>query len=62
MPKYLVELVLVVEAKNLNDVKEITDHIVNMELPSKIDQAIESFRYEEITEIEEGEKACLNQE
>ena len=59
---WLVELVLVVEAENINKVKEIADHIINVELPSKIDEAVESFRYEEITEIKEGDKACLNLE
>jgi hypothetical protein len=62
MPKYLVELVLIVKAKDSRKAKEIADYIVNTKLPSKIENAIESFRCEEITEIKEREKICLNLE
>jgi hypothetical protein len=62
MPKYLVELVLIVKAKDSSKAKEIADYIVNIKLPSKIENAIESFRCEEIAEIKEREKICLNRE
>lgn len=56
MPKYLVELVLIVEAENTAKAKAIANRIIDMKLPSEIEETIESFRYEEITEIKEGEK------
>jgi hypothetical protein len=56
MPRYLVELVLIVDAENTSKVKAIADRIIDMKLPSEIEETIESFRYEEITEIKEGEK------
>jgi len=62
MPKYLAELVLIVKAEDSSKAKEIADYIVNIEFPSKIENAIESFRCEEITEIKEGGKICLNPE
>jgi hypothetical protein len=52
MPKYLVELILIVEAKNPEEAKRIADYIVNLPIPdSKIENAIETLRYEEIVEI-----------
>jgi len=62
MPKYLVELVLIIKAKDSSKAKEIADYFVNTRLPSRIQNAIESFRCEEITEIKESGKICLNME
>jgi len=52
MPKYLVELILVVNAKDLDEARKIADYIVNLPIPDKkIENAIETLRYEEIVEI-----------
>ena len=52
MPKYLVELILIVEAKNPEEARKIADYIVNLPIPDKkIENAIETLRYEEIVEI-----------
>jgi len=51
-PKYLVEIILIVEAKNQEEARKIADYIVNLPIPdSKIENAIETLRYEEIVEI-----------
>jgi len=56
MPKFLVELILVVEAKNLKEARKIADYIVNMPIPtSEIENAIETMRCEEIVEVRELE-------
>jgi hypothetical protein len=59
MPKYLVEIILIVEAENTTKARTIANRIIDMELPSEIEETIESFRCEEIKQIKEGEKACL---
>jgi hypothetical protein len=52
MPKYLVELILIVEAETTEEAKRIADYIVNLPIPdNKIENAIETLRYEEIVEI-----------
>jgi len=52
MPKYLVELILIVEAENPEEARKIADYIVNLPIPDKkIENAIQSLRYEEIVEI-----------
>ena len=52
MPKFLVELILIVEAKNQEEARKIADYIVNLPIPdSKIENAIETLRYEEIVQI-----------
>jgi len=52
MPKYLVELILIVEAETTEEARKIADYIVNLPIPhSKIENAIETLRYEEIVEI-----------
>jgi hypothetical protein len=52
MPKYLVELILIVEAKNPEEARKIADYIINLPIPQrKIENAIETLRYEEIVEI-----------
>jgi len=52
MPKYLVELILIVEAETTEEARKIADYIINIPIPdSKIENAIQSLRYEEIVEI-----------
>ena len=53
MPKYLVEIILVVDAKNQEEARKIADYIIGLPIPDKkIENAIESLRYEEIVQIE----------
>jgi hypothetical protein len=52
MPKYLVEIILVVKAKNPQEAKKIADYILNLPIPDKnIENAIETMRYEEIVKV-----------
>jgi hypothetical protein len=52
MPKYLVELILIVEAETTEEARKIADYIINISIPdSKIENAIETLRYEEIVQI-----------
>jgi hypothetical protein len=52
MPKYLVEIILVVDAKDSEEARKIADYIIDIPIPdSKIKNAIESLRYEEIVQI-----------
>jgi len=52
MPKYLVEIILVVEAKNPQDARKIADYILNLPIPDPdIENAIETMRYEEVVQI-----------
>jgi MoaA/NifB/PqqE/SkfB family radical SAM enzyme len=52
MPKYLVEIILVVKAKNLQEARKIADYIIDLPIPDKnIENAIETLRYEEIVQI-----------
>jgi hypothetical protein len=52
MPKYLVEIILVVKAKNPQEAKKIADYIIDLPIPDKnIENAIETLRYEEIVQI-----------
>jgi hypothetical protein len=52
MPKYLVELILIVEAETTEEARKIADYIVNLPIPQrKIENAIETLRYEEIVQI-----------
>ena len=52
MPKYLVEIILIVNAKDSDEAKKVADYIVDTPIPdSKIENAIESLRYEEIVQI-----------
>jgi hypothetical protein len=52
MPKFLVELILIVEAETTEEARKIADYIVNLPIPdSKIENAIETLRYEEIVQI-----------
>jgi len=52
MPKYLVEMILVVEAKNPQEARKIADYILNLPIPDpNIENAIETLRYEEVVQI-----------
>jgi len=52
MPKYLVEIILVVSAKDLDEARRVADYIINLPIPdNKIENAIETLRYEEIVQI-----------
>ena len=52
MPKYLVEIILIVKAKNLQQVRKIADYIIDLPIPNKkIENKIETLRYEEIVQI-----------
>jgi hypothetical protein len=52
MPKYLVELILIVEAETTEEARRVADYIIDIPIPdSKIENAIETLRYEEIVEI-----------
>jgi hypothetical protein len=52
MPKYLVEIILVVKAKNPQEARKIADYIIDLPIPDKnIENAIETMRYEEIVQI-----------
>jgi hypothetical protein len=52
MPKYLVEIILIVDAKDLEEARKIADYIVDIPIPDKeIENKIESLRCEEIVEI-----------
>lgn len=43
MPKYLVEIVLIVNAKDSDEARKIADYIIDLPIPdSKIENAIET--------------------
>ena len=52
MPKYLVEIILVVNAENADEARQIANYISDLPIPDKtVENAIESLRYEEIVEV-----------
>jgi len=52
MPKYLVEIILIVEAENPQEARKIADYIIDLPIPDKkIENKIETLRYEEIVQI-----------
>ena len=52
MPKYLIEIILVVETKNPQEARKIADYILNLPIPDlDIENAIETMRYEEVVQI-----------
>jgi hypothetical protein len=52
MPKYLVEIILIVDAKDTDEARKIADYIIDLPLPdSKIENKIETMRVEEIVQI-----------
>jgi len=51
MPNYLIEIILVVQAKN-PEARKIADYIIDIPIPDKeIENKIETMRVEEIVEI-----------
>jgi len=52
MPKYLVEIILIVNAKDSDEARKIAGYIIDIPIPdSQIENAIESLRCEEIVQI-----------
>jgi hypothetical protein len=52
MPKYLVEIILVVNAESADEAKRIANYILDLPIPDKeVENAIESLRYEENVEV-----------
>jgi hypothetical protein len=52
MPKYLVEIILVVSAKDSDEARKIADYIIDLPIPDKnIENKIETMRVEEIVPI-----------
>jgi hypothetical protein len=52
MPKYLIEIILIVNAKDPDEARKIADHIIDLPIPDKeIENKIETMRYEEIVQI-----------
>jgi hypothetical protein len=52
MPKYLMEIILVVNAKDPDEARKIADYIIDIPIPDKkIENAIESLRCEEVVQI-----------
>jgi hypothetical protein len=52
MPKYLVEIILVVDAKDPDEARKIADYIIDLPIPDKeIENKIETMRVEEIVPI-----------
>jgi hypothetical protein len=52
MPKYLVEIILIVQAKDSDEARRIADYIIDIPIPDKeIENKIETLRYEEIVQI-----------
>jgi len=52
MPKYVVEIILVVNAESADEAKRIANYILDLPIPDKeVENAIESLRYEENVEV-----------
>jgi hypothetical protein len=52
MPKYLVEIILVVNAKDSDEARKIADYVIDLPIPDKeIENKIETMRVEEIVQI-----------
>ena len=52
MPKYLVEIILVVGAEDSDEARKIADYIIDLPIPDKeIENKIETMRVEEIVPI-----------
>jgi hypothetical protein len=52
MPKYLMEIILVVDAKDSDEARKIADYIIDLPIPDKeIENKIETMRVEEIVPI-----------
>jgi hypothetical protein len=52
MPKYLVEIILIVSARDLDEARRVADYIIDIPIPDKeIENKIETLRCEEIVQI-----------
>ena len=52
MPKYLVEIILIVDAKDTDEARKIADYIIDLPIPDKeIENKIETMRDEGIVPI-----------
>ena len=52
MPKYLVEIILVANAKDSDEARKIADYIIDLPIPDKeIENKIETMRIEEVVPI-----------
>jgi hypothetical protein len=52
MPKYLVEIILIVNTKDPNEARKIADYIIDLPIPDKeTENKIETMRVEEIVQI-----------
>ena len=52
MPKYLVEIILIVNAKDPDEARKIADYIIDLPIPDKeVESKIESLRCEAIVQI-----------
>ncbi|MBS7633737.1 hypothetical protein KEJ15_09055 [Candidatus Bathyarchaeota archaeon] len=52
MSKYLVEIILVVNAKDSDETRKIADYLIDLPIPDEeIENKIETLRYEEIVPI-----------
>jgi len=52
MPKYLIEIILIVNAKDSDEARKIANYIIYISIPDKeIENKIETMRIEEIVQI-----------
>lgn len=52
MPKYLIEIILIVNAKDFDEARKIADYSIDLPIPDpKIENKIETLRYEEIVQV-----------
>jgi len=52
MPKYLVEIILVVNAKDSDEARKIAEYAIDLPVPDKeIENKIETMRIEEIVHV-----------
>jgi len=52
VPKYLVEIILIVKAENPKEARKIADYLIDLPIPDKnIENKIETLRCEEIVQI-----------
>jgi len=52
MPKYLVEIILVVDARDFEEARKIAEYVVDIPIPErKIEGKIETMRVDEIVQI-----------
>lgn len=54
MPRYLVEIILVVDAKDFEEARKIAEYVIDVSIQdSTVENAIESLRVEEIVQIKD---------